>query len=83
MEGQWQTVSLPFSDFVPVFRARTVTDGTRLDPSQVSSVQLMLSKCALTPPQPFPAHRSSVEPLHRGSCFHGSAARVPDAAPMV
>lgn len=49
MEGQWQTISLPFSDFIPVFRARTLKDGTRLDPSQVSSVQLMLSKCVLRP----------------------------------
>ena len=44
--GTWQTLRLPFSDFKPVFRAKTLTDGTRLDPDGVSSVQLMLSKCA-------------------------------------
>ena len=42
--GEWQTIKLPFSEFMPVFRAKTVRDGTRLDPSEVSSVQLMLSK---------------------------------------
>ncbi len=44
--GTWQTLRLPFSDFKPVFRAKTLTDGTRLDPEGISSVQLMLSKCA-------------------------------------
>jgi len=39
-------VRLPFAEFQPVFRAKTLTDGTKLDPSGVSSVQLMLSKCA-------------------------------------
>ena len=41
----WQTLRLPFAEFKPVFRAKTLTDGTKLDPSGISSVQLMLSKC--------------------------------------
>ena len=45
--GKWQTLRLPFTEFKPVFRAKTLTDGTKLDPSSVSSVQLMLSKCEL------------------------------------
>ncbi|KAI8474181.1 MAG: complex I intermediate-associated protein 30-domain-containing protein [Monoraphidium minutum] len=42
----WQTVDVPFSSFVPVFRARTVTgpDAKPLDPSSVYSLQIMLSK---------------------------------------
>lgn len=43
-EGEWQTVRLPFSEFVPVFRARTQQDAGRVDASEVHSVQLMLSK---------------------------------------
>jgi Complex I intermediate-associated protein 30 (CIA30) len=42
--GEWQTVTLPFSEFSPVFRARTLRDGSALDPGRVASVQLMLSK---------------------------------------
>ncbi len=45
--GGWQTLRLPFAEFKPVFRAKTLTDGTKLDPSGVSSVQLMLSKYAI------------------------------------
>ncbi|MEW5307468.1 MAG: hypothetical protein WDW36_009863 [Sanguina aurantia] len=40
----WQTVRLRFADFVPVFRAKTVPNGTRLNPRTINSVQLMLSK---------------------------------------
>ncbi|KAF6258399.1 complex I intermediate-associated protein 30-domain-containing protein [Scenedesmus sp. NREL 46B-D3] len=42
--GEWQDVFLPFSEFIPVFRAKTLRDGTRLNPSGVASVQIMLSK---------------------------------------
>lgn len=42
--GQWQTIRIPFSDFCPVFRAKTQKDGPRLDPSSIASIQLMLSK---------------------------------------
>lgn len=44
--GEWQTIDLPFEEFVPVFRARTVTgaDAKPVDPSTVYSLQIMLSK---------------------------------------
>lgn len=42
--GQWQSVRLPFRDFVPVFRARTVRDAPPLDADRVASIQLMYSK---------------------------------------
>lgn len=40
----WMTVRLPFRDFVPVFRARTVTDAPPLEVAALRSFQLMLSK---------------------------------------
>lgn len=43
-DGEWQDISLPFNEFIPTFRARTVRDGSKLDPSKICSVQLMLSK---------------------------------------
>jgi hypothetical protein len=43
-DGEWQTISLPFSDFVPVFRARSVPGGAPLNPTTIASIQLMLSK---------------------------------------
>lgn len=42
--GQWQTVMMPFAAFVPTFRAKTVPDAPPLDPAQIRSLQLMLSK---------------------------------------
>jgi hypothetical protein len=44
VKDQWQTIRLPFSEFAPVFRAKTLKDGPPLDPSSIASVQLMLSK---------------------------------------
>ncbi|MEM9448348.1 MAG: CIA30 family protein [Cyanobacteria bacterium P01_E01_bin.6] len=40
----WMTVRIPFQEFVPVFRARTLTDGQQVDPSSLRAFQLMLSK---------------------------------------
>jgi uncharacterized protein YbjT (DUF2867 family) len=40
----WQTVHILFTDFVPVFRAKTVTDKGPFNPSTVYSFQLMFSK---------------------------------------
>lgn len=40
----WMTVQIPFSEMVPVFRAKTVSDSRPLDASQIRSIQLMLSK---------------------------------------
>ncbi len=38
------TISIPFQDFIPVFRAKTLADVDPLDASKVYSLQLMLSK---------------------------------------
>jgi len=43
-DDQWIGVDMPFSAFVPTFRARTQPNATPLDPGTVSSFQLMLSK---------------------------------------
>ncbi len=40
----WITVRIPFDRLIPVFRAKTVKDGSKLDKSSISSLQLMLSK---------------------------------------
>ena len=46
--GAWQTIRIPFSNLIPVFRAKTITDGSKkpfVDVNDhLSSVQLMLSK---------------------------------------
>lgn len=41
--GEWQTIELRFSDFVPTFRGRVLRDAQPLDLSRVSSVGLMIS----------------------------------------
>jgi hypothetical protein len=43
-DGEWQDIVLPFSEFIPTFRAKTLRDGSKLNPASVCSVQLMLSK---------------------------------------
>lgn len=40
----WTTVQIPFRELIPVFRAKTLRDHPPFDPSQIFSVQLMLSK---------------------------------------
>jgi hypothetical protein len=42
--NQWMTVRIPFDTLTPVFRAKTMDFGERLDPSSIRSLQLMLSK---------------------------------------
>eukprot|EP00252_Welwitschia_mirabilis_P000503 TRINITY_DN1047_c0_g1_i1.p1 TRINITY_DN1047_c0_g1~~TRINITY_DN1047_c0_g1_i1.p1 ORF type:complete len:476 (+),score=112.93 TRINITY_DN1047_c0_g1_i1:541-1968(+) len=44
VKNEWHTVRLPFSQFLPVFRARVVQDAQPFDASQVASLQLMYSK---------------------------------------
>ncbi|KAA8519616.1 hypothetical protein F0562_013939 [Nyssa sinensis] len=44
VEGQWQSVRLPFSSLRPIFRARTVFGAPPFDPSKIVSLQLMFSK---------------------------------------
>lgn len=41
---QWMTVQIPFTELVPVFRAKTQPEAKSLDPSSIRSLQLMLSK---------------------------------------
>jgi hypothetical protein len=41
---EWMTISIPFKDLVPIFRAKTVSDAPSIDPTQICSFQLMLSK---------------------------------------
>ncbi|MEL6223511.1 MAG: CIA30 family protein [Cyanobacteria bacterium J06627_8] len=40
----WMTVQIPFTTLIPVFRARTLSDGQQVDPSQIRAFQVMLSK---------------------------------------
>jgi Complex I intermediate-associated protein 30 (CIA30) len=40
---EWMTIQIPFKDLVPIFRAKTVSNAP-LDPAEVCSFQLMLSK---------------------------------------
>jgi Complex I intermediate-associated protein 30 (CIA30) len=42
--GEWITIQIPFQDLVPIFRAKTVANAQPIDPSQICSLQLMLSK---------------------------------------
>lgn len=44
VEGQWQSVRVPFSSLRPIFRAKTVLDAPSFDPRQIISLQLMFSK---------------------------------------
>ncbi len=44
VDNTWITVRVPFSDLIPVFRAKVVQNCPPINTSQVSSFQLMLSK---------------------------------------
>ncbi|XP_021772206.1 uncharacterized protein LOC110736309 [Chenopodium quinoa] len=44
MEGQWQSIKVPFSSLRPIFRARTVSDAPPFDARNIISLQLMFSK---------------------------------------
>ncbi|XP_010686246.2 protein HIGH CHLOROPHYLL FLUORESCENCE PHENOTYPE 173, chloroplastic isoform X2 [Beta vulgaris subsp. vulgaris] len=44
VEGQWQSIKVPFSSLKPIFRARTVFDAPPFDAHNVVSLQLMFSK---------------------------------------
>jgi monofunctional biosynthetic peptidoglycan transglycosylase len=43
-ENEWTDVVLPFSEFVPVWRGRTVADHPPLDPAQVTTLGLMIAR---------------------------------------
>jgi uncharacterized protein YbjT (DUF2867 family) len=40
----WMSVRIPFAKLIPVFRAKTLKDSAPIDPSNIYSFQLMLSK---------------------------------------
>ncbi len=42
--NSWINVRIPFAELVPVFRAKTLKDSAPIDPSNIRSFQLMLSK---------------------------------------
>ncbi|MBW4574088.1 MAG: CIA30 family protein [Aphanothece sp. CMT-3BRIN-NPC111] len=42
--NSWITVRIPFADLIPVFRAKTLKEAELINPSKLSSFQLMLSK---------------------------------------
>ncbi|MEN9205850.1 MAG: CIA30 family protein [Thermostichales cyanobacterium SZTDM-1c_bins_54] len=44
LANQWQTLTIPFADFRPVFRARRLPQAPPLDPRRLCSLQIMLSK---------------------------------------
>lgn len=41
--GEWQKHRLPFKDFIPTFRGRTLTDVPPLNPAKVSSVGFIIA----------------------------------------
>jgi hypothetical protein len=45
--GEWQDVQLPFDKFIPVFRARSLSDGDPLNSSNIVSLQV-IPPCAPT-----------------------------------
>lgn len=44
LANYWTTIEIPFSELIPVFRAKTVPESGAFDASKVYSMQLMLSK---------------------------------------
>lgn len=44
VSNSWMSVHIPFSDLIPVFRAKTLKDSALIDSSNICSFQLMLSK---------------------------------------
>ena len=40
---QWQTIELPFVDFIPRLRGKTLTDAPPLDATHIASVSLFIS----------------------------------------
>ena len=44
IDNSWMSIRIPFSDLVPVFRAKTLKDNPPLDSTHIYSFQFMLSK---------------------------------------
>ena len=44
--GEWTEISVPFTDFIPVYRGRVVRDHPPLDPSRIATFGLIISRQA-------------------------------------
>jgi uncharacterized protein YbjT (DUF2867 family) len=44
VSNSWMSVRIPFASLIPVFRAKTLKDSAPINPSNIYSFQLMLSK---------------------------------------
>jgi NADH dehydrogenase [ubiquinone] 1 alpha subcomplex assembly factor 1 len=42
--GEWTEISVPFTDFIPVYRGRVVPDHPPLDPSRIATFGLIISR---------------------------------------
>jgi len=42
-KGEWQEVKIPFTEFVPTFRGRRLSDDQRLKPVKIRSVSFLIS----------------------------------------
>jgi len=61
--GEWREVTLAFTDFVPVYRGRRVTDHPPLDAAQVTTLGLMISRQK----GPFRLDIASIRGYHLGN----------------
>jgi Complex I intermediate-associated protein 30 (CIA30) len=44
LDNEWVVLQLPFNQFIPVFRAKTVNNAPVIDSSKICALQVMLSK---------------------------------------
>lgn len=44
IKDQWLDINIPFNNFVPVFRAKTLDNVPPINPQKITALQLMLSK---------------------------------------
>jgi monofunctional biosynthetic peptidoglycan transglycosylase len=44
VDGEWREIRLPFNEFRPIFRGRTVPGYAALDPASIKSFGLMISR---------------------------------------
>ena len=43
VEGEWEQIRLPFSEFLPTFRGRILNDQPRLDPEKIVTTGFLIS----------------------------------------
>ena len=43
LDGEWTTKRIPFDEFLPTFRGRTLRDAPPLDTSQIRQLSFMLA----------------------------------------